>query len=63
MIKVYRFDRKGKRKLMTRFIDDQPKVAKDYAESRARRTREDHVVVFSDGTEKFICGDPSRLPF
>ena len=63
MIKVYRLNRKGNRKLMTTFLDDQPKDALSYAESRARRTREDHVVVYGDGTDKFIFGDLSRLPF
>ena len=63
MIKVYSLNPKGERKLLSTFTDERSKAAKDYAEQRARRTKEDHLIIYADGEERVVFGDLSRMPF
>ena len=48
MIKVYETKRDRAWKLMTTFDDSEPKAAKAYAASKARLTKETHIVVYAD---------------
>ena len=63
MIKVYSLSSKGERTLLSTYTDDRSKAAEEYAESRARRTKEDHLIIYADGEERVIFGDLSRMPF
>ena len=63
MIKVYSLNPKGERTLLSTFTDERLKSAKNYAEQRARRTKEDHLIIYADGEERVIFGDFTRIPF
>ena len=63
MIKVYSLNPKGERTLLSTYTDDRSKAAEEYAEQRARRTQEDHLIIYGDGEERVVFGDFSRIPF
>ena len=63
MIKVYILNPKGERTLLSTFTDERSAAAENYAEQRARRTKEDHLIIYADGEERVVFGDMSRLPF
>ena len=48
MIKVYRTEHNKEWKLMTTFGNDEAEDAKKYAASKARITKETHIVVYQD---------------